>query len=231
MMPSDITNGIVSEDGLDHIAETLHEFLDDRKWDQEAVPTTLGDYVEARGGVVRGGYSGKTLEQGVHSLVGGVPVLLCSALVNGGISPRPVTLPMMSPGQVRRSSQYLVRTDDILMGRQGSQATGNVAVVTERNDGHAFGNSLILIRLPIGEDPHMLAALMENAKCQQWLRDQTEGRLSADVNQEIVRNIPLVIPPPDRGEVIAALRRLIVHRAHDHLLVQHVLDQVLGSLQ
>jgi type I restriction enzyme S subunit len=105
----------------------------------------------------------------------------------------------------RRLSRHLLRRGDILFARRGVQATGNSALITDRHVGALCGTGAILLRVHDHSrvDPSYLSFVLSSEITTAWLKQHAVGAVMPNLNEGVLRAIPLSLPDIDEQRAIA----------------------------
>jgi type I restriction enzyme S subunit len=133
----------------------------------------------------------------------GVPVVPTEAINDGRINPE--VLPVISIDKAIELSRHILRSGDILFARRGAQATGKTALVRICDEGAICGTGAI--RLRIGDTssltPAFLAAYLSGKDTVAWIRHHAIGATMPNLNESIIRSIPIHLPPLVEQKAIA----------------------------
>jgi type I restriction enzyme S subunit len=93
---------------------------------------------------------------------------------------------------------------DILFARRGIQATGLSAIVGQPQAGWICGTGAILLRVTGKNiDPGFLSFLLSSEESIVWLKQHAVGAVMPNLNEGIIRRLPLTIPPLPTQKSIA----------------------------
>jgi type I restriction enzyme S subunit len=103
----------------------------------------------------------------------------------------------------RRSlSRYQLRQGDILFGRKG--AVERRAYIRADENGWLQGSDCIRLRLRGADvDSRFLSLVLGSEAYRSWITQQAQGATMPSLNQEIIKRIPLPLPPPSEQRAIA----------------------------
>jgi len=115
-------------------------------------------------------------------------------------------IPEVTEETAARLSRHRLKTGDILFARRGVQATGLSAIVTQRQEGWLCGTGAILLRIKgKAVDPEFLSFLLSAEESVLWLKQHAVGAVMPNLNEGVIRQIPLTLPPLAEQKAIAAV--------------------------
>jgi type I restriction enzyme S subunit len=115
-------------------------------------------------------------------------------------------IPEVAEETAARLSRHRLKAGDILFARRGVQATGLSAIVTQRQEGWLCGTGAILLRIKgKGVDPEFLSFLLSAEESVLWLKQHAVGAVMPNLNEGVIRQIPLTLPPLAEQKAIAAV--------------------------
>ncbi|MFH5803198.1 restriction endonuclease subunit S [Alienimonas sp. DA493] len=133
----------------------------------------------------------------------GVPLISAGEIRKGFISVKKHT-PRVNVSVTSRMPQYVLREGDIVFGRKG--AVDRSARVTGSQDGWFLGSDGIALRLPdVRCDSRFISFLLQDDVHAQWIVRHALGSTMLSLNQQIIRRIPLLLPPLSEQRKIAAV--------------------------
>jgi type I restriction enzyme, S subunit len=134
----------------------------------------------------------------------GVPVIPTEAI--GRRLLRPIAVPQIAPETAERLSRHRLLAGDILFARRGVQATGLSAIAYEAHTGWICGTGAILLRVLDGRiDAEFLSFALSSELSFQWLRQHAVGAVMPNLNESVIRDLPLIIPPLPEQKAIAGI--------------------------
>lgn len=139
---------------------------------------------------------------------GGVPVINPSHIVDSRISPDPRV--SVSHETAERLEYWALRRQDIVAARRGE--LGRAAVVGAENEGWICGTGSLRLRiLPSLATPEFIHAVLQSSPARDWLNLQSVGSTMANLNEQILGRLPIVVPPTtdEQDAVITALHSSI----------------------
>jgi type I restriction enzyme S subunit len=115
-------------------------------------------------------------------------------------------IPEVAEETAARLSRHRLMTGDILFARRGVQATGLSAIVTSRQEGWLCGTGAILLRVTHESiDPEFLSFLMSANQSVLWLKQHAVGAVMPNLNEGVIRQIPIKLPPLPEQRAIASV--------------------------
>jgi type I restriction enzyme, S subunit len=115
-------------------------------------------------------------------------------------------IPEVAEETAARLSRHRLKSGDILFARRGVQATGLSAIVTPRQEGWLCGTGAILLRVK-GQavDPEFLSFFLSAEESVLWLKQHAVGAVMPNLNEGVIRQIPLMLPPLTDQKAIASV--------------------------
>ena len=101
-------------------------------------------------------------------------------------------------------SAYELRCNDVIMGRRGEM--GRCAAVTQKEEGWICGTGSIVFRLKPEFDAAFYAQILSSPDVVRYLEDNATGTTMKNLNEEIVRHIP--VPSVTRRQQAAISRKI-----------------------
>lgn len=166
------------------------------------VQTTIGALCDQYGGSLQTGPFGSQLHAHDYVHDGRVRVVPTSAIGNR-------KLIEANTQRIRREkaeslARHYLRTGDIVFARRGVQATGLSALVEPRHEGWLCGTGVIRLRLPkTSVDPCFLSIVLSDSTSRSWIRQHAIGATMPNLNEAILRGLPLRLPPLSDQRAIA----------------------------
>jgi type I restriction enzyme S subunit len=115
-------------------------------------------------------------------------------------------IPEVGEETAARLSRHRLKAGDILFARRGVQATGLSAIVTSRQEGWLCGTGAILLRITgAAIDPEFLSFLLSAEESVLWLKQHAVGAVMPNLNEGVIRQVPLTLPPLAKQKAIAAV--------------------------
>ena len=170
---------------------------------------TLGELCDQYSGELQTGPFGSQLHAHDYVENGEVPVVPTSGigrrrLISEGI-------PRISRSKADELSRHYLRAGDILFARRGIQAAGLSAIVEAEHEGWLCGTGAIRLRLSESSsvDPVFLSFSLADEWVYQWIQRHAIGATMPNLNEGIVRGIPIWAPPlPEQRRIAAVLGAL-----------------------
>ena len=159
----------------------------------EWLKTTIGKLVDSGQAIVQTGPFGSQLHK--HDYVeDGTPVIPTEAIGKGRILD--IDVPKVSSAKARELGRHRLLAGDILFARRGAQATGLSAIIDARYVGALCGTGALLLRTNSTRVlPHYLSLYLSSDFAFNWLRTHAVGAVMPNVNTEIIKALPLILPP------------------------------------
>jgi type I restriction enzyme S subunit len=167
------------------------------KWGE----TTVGELCDQGHALIQTGPFGSQLHSRDYEPVG-VPVVPTEAIGHR----RLVTegLPRVSPVTAQRLTRHKLQAGDILFARRGAQATGLSAIVEPEQAGWLCGTGAILLRiLTLDLDPVFFSFVLSSESSITWLKTHAVGAVMPNLNETVLRGLPLLLPPLKKQHAIA----------------------------
>ncbi|MBK8636896.1 MAG: restriction endonuclease subunit S [Chromatiaceae bacterium] len=141
---------------------------------------------------LRTGPFGTLLKASEYSETDGVPVISVSEIRKGFLRITENT-PRVSDAVIRRLPQYLVRKGDIVFGRKGG--VDRSALIREPQDGWFLGSDAMSLRPSATSHDAYLALQFQSGRVQGWLLQHAIGTTMPSLNQSVLRNVAVPLPP------------------------------------
>jgi type I restriction enzyme S subunit len=137
---------------------------------------------------------------------GGVPLINPSHMVGGQIVHDPrVTL---KPADAERLSAYALSSGDMVLARRGE--VGRYAYVTDREHGWLCGTGSFFVRLYSLCDRDYLGLIFSDARFRQHLQGESVGTTMTNLNQRILLNALLALPPlAEQSRIVTRVEELM----------------------
>lgn len=163
--------------------------------------TTLGDLCDGPGGAIQTGPFGSQLHKEDYQETG-VPVVNPTHLNAGSIDHENV--PRISDENAHRLERHRLYVDDIVLARRGQ--IGRMALVTESEEGWLCGTGSFLIRVrqPF-VDNRFLHFRLTTEPTAKWLTAHAAGAIMPNLNNAVLRQIPVFLPSVAEQRDIAAI--------------------------
>jgi type I restriction enzyme S subunit len=143
-------------------------------------------------GVVRTGPFGTLLKAAEYSAGDGVPLISVGEIREGFLRITDHT-PRVSDAVTQRLPQYVLRKGDIVFGRKGGVERS--ALIRQPQEGWFLGSDGISLRPSRDCHHEYLALQFRSARVQGWLLQNAIGTTMPSLNQGILRNVTILLPP------------------------------------
>ena len=148
---------------------------------------------------------GSSLHQSDYQL-GGVPVVNPASIQNERIVP--VSKMAVGPTTLARLASFKLQTGDVILARRGEM--GRCAVVMERESGWLCGTGSLILRSFKCIYPRFLSMLIGSPFSRQYLSGTAVGTTMQNLNQTILLNLPLGLPPlAEQHRIVAKVNELM----------------------
>jgi type I restriction enzyme S subunit len=155
--------------------------------------TTLGELCASGCALLQTGPFGSQLHAHDYELAG-VPVIPTEGIGRRRLKTEDV--PRVSSETANRLSRHRLRTGDILFARRGVQATGLSAIVEPEQEEWLCGTGAILLRFTSPEiDQAFVSFALSSDSSIQWMKSHAVGAVMPNLNEGILRSLPLLLPP------------------------------------
>jgi type I restriction enzyme S subunit len=136
----------------------------------------------------------------------GVPLINPSHMVGGTIVHDPrVTLKLED---AERLSAYALSAGDLVLARRGE--VGRYALVTEREHGWLCGTGSFFVRLHESCNRDYLGLLFTDSRFRQHLQDQSVGTTMTNLNQRILLDALIALPPlAEQSRIVTRVEELM----------------------
>lgn len=141
---------------------------------------------------IKTGPFGTLLKASEYSETDGVPLISVGEIREGFVRITDQT-PRVSEAVTRRLPQYVLRRGDIVFGRKGGVERS--ALIRQSQEGWFLGSDGISIRPSQDCHDEYLALQFRSARVQGWLLQNAIGTTMPSLNQEILRNVAIPLPP------------------------------------
>ena len=143
-------------------------------------------------GVITTGPFGTLLNASEYSEHDGVPLISVGEIREGFVRITDHT-PRVSDAVTQRLPQFILRRGDIVFGRKGGVERS--ALVRQPQEGWFLGSDGISVRPSQDCHDEYLALQFQSARVQSWLLQNAIGTTMPSLNQEILRNVAIPLPP------------------------------------
>ena len=191
-------------------------------WEQ----TTLGNLCNGLGGAIQTGPFGSQLHKDDYQETG-VPVVNPTHLNAGRIDHESV--PRISDENAHRLERHRLYVDDIVVARRGQ--IGRMARVTESEQGWLCGTGSFLIRARQPYvDNRFLHFQLSTEPIVEWLTAHAAGAIMPNLNNVVLRQIPVFFPSVDEQTDIVAILDAINRKIDLHRRKCAVLEELFKAL-
>jgi len=140
--------------------------------------------------VLKTGPFGSTLHKSDYR-IGGIPVVNPMHIIGGKIVPSSAAT--IAPETAERLSEFRLQRGDVVLGRRGDM--GRCAVVGEAEHGWLCGTGSLIIRPGTTLDPHYLQRFLSSPAVVSRLEEASVGSTMVNLNQRILLELEVPIPP------------------------------------
>lgn len=127
----------------------------------------------------------------------GIPMINPTHIKNGRVQPDPEAT--VSPLTAKRLDRHRAAIGDVVLGRKGD--VGRSALITAHEEGWLVGSDSIAIRTARSSlRPEYLSALLQLTVIRQQLEAHSTGATLANVNESILLNLRVPVPPLRRQD-------------------------------
>ena len=157
--------------------------------------TMLGDFAKE----IKIGPFGTMLHESDY-VQEGIPVINPKHIKNQRIFPDPRNA--ITSEKVKELSAYVLKENDIVLGRRGEM--GRTASVTQREAGWLCGTGSMIIRLAPNNLAKIYSMILAERRVRNYLEENCAGTTMNNLNEKIVRQIPIPIIPVSEQALILA---------------------------
>ena len=185
--------------------------------------TTIGELCDQGVALIQTGPFGSQLHSYDYEPVG-IPIIPTEAIGRRYI--RTQGLPRISPAKAQQLARHIVHENDILFARRGAQATGLSAIVRKEQEGWLCGSGAMLLRVSSPTiDPQFLSFTLSSDSSIAWLKSRAVGAVMPNLNDAVLRGLPLMLPPFRDQRAIAA----ILGSLDDKIELNHRMNETLEA--
>jgi restriction endonuclease S subunit len=123
--------------------------------------------------------------------MGGIPIVNPMHIINGKIVPSSAAA--ISPEKAESLSEFRVQRGDVVLGRRGEM--GRCAVVGEAEHGWLCGTGSLIVRPSTALAPHYLQRFLSSPAVVSRLEEASVGSTMVNLNQRILFELEVPIPP------------------------------------
>ena len=161
---------------------------------------TLGDLEQDSGGTIQTGPFGSQLHMSDYSDAG-TPVVMPTNIRDLRISTNGIA--RVSQEHVERLARHRLRAGDIVYSRRGD--VEKCALITHEQAGWLCGTGCLLVRVGGPRvDERCLAYLLSLPDTRTWISQHAVGATMLNLNTELLREVPVTLPPIEEQRGIAA---------------------------
>lgn len=164
--------------------------------------TTLGELIASRGGSIKTGPFGTLLKAAEYSSATGVPLISVGEIGDGVLQVGHKT-PRVDRDVISRLPEYVLRSGDIVFGRKG--AVDRSAWLSSEQDGYFLGSDGIRVRFDCRVSSRFMAYQFRLETVRQWLVQHSAGTTMPSMNQKILEQLPVQVPPQPLQQAIAEI--------------------------
>ena len=95
----------------------------------------------------------------------------------------------VGPIKMTELQNFVMKTDDIVIGRRGEM--GRCAVVTDIENGWLCGTGSLFIRLTKGMNPYFYSWILSSKRVKDYLSEVSVGTTMQNLNQKILHSVPV----------------------------------------
>lgn len=185
----------------------------------------LGDLIDAGIAELQTGPFGTMLNAKEYTQ-SGVPVIAVQNIDENNLNWD--NLVYVSDKTAERLSKYRVFTGDIIFGRKG--AVERRALIRESEHGWIQGSDCIRLRVNKDISSEFLSYQLGSPKIKQWILTNAHGTTMPSLNQEILRRLPLFLPPLPVQKKIAAILSSLDDKIEINTRMNKVLEETARAL-
>lgn len=185
-----------------------------REWQEK----TLGELIERGNANLQTGPFGTMLNSSEYSS-SGIPVIAVQDIGNNKLLHTKFVC--VNNDVADRLSRYKVQENDIILGRKG--AVDRRAIVKKNEAGWLQGSDCIRLRFDVTIDPKFISYQFGSISHREWMYQFASGATMPSLNQEILKLLPIKLPPlPEQKAIASALSSLddkidLLHRQNKAL--------------
>ena len=154
---------------------------------------------------------------------GGTPVINPKHIFNQKIFPQ--TTVTISDEKAEILSSYRLFENDIIMGRRGEM--GRTAPVTENEVGWICGTGSLVLRPPKTILAKFYSKILASQFCIQYLENVSVGSTMKNLNERVIRNMPVPFFKPDeQKEIVRVLDGLLEKEQRTKEIAEKFLSEI-----
>ncbi len=182
---------------------------------------TLGDLIESRSANLQTGPFGTMLNSSEYS-VSGVPVIAVQDIGNNKLLHDKFVY--VNDKVAERLSRYKVQENDIIFGRKG--AIERRALIRKDEAGWLQGSDCIRLRFDEAINPRFISYQFGTNSHKEWMSQFASGATMPSLNQEILKLLPVKLPPLPEQKAIAS----VLSSLDDKIDLLHHQDKTLEAM-
>jgi type I restriction enzyme S subunit len=187
---------------------------------------TLGSLIADGHAELQTGPFGTTLHASAYRPTG-TPVVAVLHLGDNRL--RHVNLPRVDDETKERLRRYLLRENDIIFGRKG--AVDRRALVCAEEEGWLQGSDCIRLRLNANViSPQFVSFVLGSGAYIEWIERHAGGATMPSLNQEILRLVPLPVPPLPEQRAIARILGALDDKIELNRRMNHTLEEMAQAI-
>lgn len=195
----------------------------------EWATTTVGGLCDSFGGRLQTGPFGSQLHAEDYVANGPVPVVTTSSVGKRRLDGTGV--PRISRQKADSLGRHYLQAGDIVFARRGVQAAGLSALVEPQHDGWLGGTGIIRLRLPAtAVDAAFLSFVLSTERTYDWIRQHAIGATMPNLNEGVVRGVPVTLPPLDEQRRIAAVLGALDDKIELNRKMNQTLEQMAQAI-
>lgn len=184
--------------------------------------TTLGELETESNGSIQTGPFGSQLHMSDYS-ESGTPVVMPTNIRNLRVDPSGIA--RVSDDHVQRLARHKLRVGDIVYSRRGD--VEKCAFITNDETGWLCGTGCLLVRVGGPDvDPRFLSYALSLPATRTWISQHAVGATMPNLNTEILREVPVAIPPVDVQRGVAAMLGVLDDRIESNLHSVRLLNEL-----
>lgn len=160
----------------------------------------LGQLIERGSAELQTGPFGTMLNSSEYTVTG-TPVIAVQDICENKLSHHKFVY--VNESTVKRLSRYKVKKGDIIFGRKG--AVERRAIIKKSEDGWLQGSDCIRLRFDDSIDATFISYQFGSESHREWMLQFANGATMPSLNQQILKLLPIRLPPLPEQKAIAAV--------------------------